>query len=399
MEMESKTMCPQGGVEEKMGVVGPRLAPVPEVQSISMEQVTELMEQGEEVSFVIVEDADQPLTWSHQATHITLSLDSQQAPQQGHDLVQGQGHDMQNQRQGVDCQHGDDPNLEIHQGQGDDSPDRQLGQGHSPDNHQGQGHSHGNQHGQGHDPLQPSALLSDGASPSQPISSEEGAQTNKSTVSIIVHPSTPPYSTVTANNISNNSLTVASSSSPVLVLSSSQQSAMSSSICDIVVKPDNLAQHIIAEKKSSVIIKTEAHTDDSDMSAANSKSGDRDTASDCGSVDKDSSAGNGNGDGGKMMHQCTKCDYASDNKHYLKQHVAFVHNAARIFKCPFCDYAGKRSHALKEHLVVHSSERPYNCQHCNATFRKKGHLTNHTKLHSSSTTANKPSGSFCSIYL
>ncbi|XP_033754018.1 uncharacterized protein LOC117337245 [Pecten maximus] len=83
----------------------------------------------------------------------------------------------------------------------------------------------------------------------------------------------------------------------------------------------------------------------------------------------------------KETFKCEECDYASYNKHYLKQHVDLVHHADRPFKCPFCDYAGKRSHSLREHLIVHSNERPYECTHCNATFRKKGHLTNHTKLH------------------
>ena len=83
----------------------------------------------------------------------------------------------------------------------------------------------------------------------------------------------------------------------------------------------------------------------------------------------------------EATYKCTKCDYCSHNKYYLKQHVELVHNAERPFKCPFCDYAGKRSHSLKEHLVVHSTNRPYECSLCSATFRKKGHLTNHIKMH------------------
>ncbi|XP_050398730.1 zinc finger protein 507 [Patella vulgata] len=82
--------------------------------------------------------------------------------------------------------------------------------------------------------------------------------------------------------------------------------------------------------------------------------------------------------------KCESCDYSSNNKHYLKQHVDLVHNAGRPYKCPYCDYAGKRNHSLREHLVVHSNERPFECNHCNATFRKKGHLTNHVKLHAMS---------------
>ena len=74
----------------------------------------------------------------------------------------------------------------------------------------------------------------------------------------------------------------------------------------------------------------------------------------------------------EATYKCTKCDYCSHNKYYLKQHVELVHNAERPFKCPFCDYAGKRSHSLKEHLVVHSTNRPYECSLCSATFRKKG---------------------------
>lgn len=86
------------------------------------------------------------------------------------------------------------------------------------------------------------------------------------------------------------------------------------------------------------------------------------------------------------IYKCDSCDYYSNNKNYLKQHMDIVHNSLRPYKCPFCDYAGKRSHALREHLIVHSSERPYECNFCNATFRKKGHLTNHIKLHNNSKT-------------
>ena len=86
---------------------------------------------------------------------------------------------------------------------------------------------------------------------------------------------------------------------------------------------------------------------------------------------------------GKELYRCSKCEYSSHNKHYLKQHVDLVHTAERPFKCPLCDYAGKRSHSLKEHLVVHSPFRPFMCPFCSASFRKKGHLTNHIKLHAS----------------
>ena len=88
----------------------------------------------------------------------------------------------------------------------------------------------------------------------------------------------------------------------------------------------------------------------------------------------------------KTVFKCSKCNYSSHNKHYLKQHTGLVHNAERLYKCPFCDYAGKRSYSLKEHLIVHSTYRPYECSYCNASFRKKGHLTNHVKMHSSQKT-------------
>ena len=88
----------------------------------------------------------------------------------------------------------------------------------------------------------------------------------------------------------------------------------------------------------------------------------------------------------RMLFRCSKCNYSSHNKHYLKQHTGLVHNAERLYKCPFCDYAGKRSYSLKEHLIVHSTYRPYECSFCNASFRKKGHLTNHVKMHSSQKT-------------
>lgn len=84
-----------------------------------------------------------------------------------------------------------------------------------------------------------------------------------------------------------------------------------------------------------------------------------------------------------QLYPCSFCDYYSDNKSYLKQHIDFVHISDRPFKCPYCEYAGKRSHALREHLIVHTDERPFQCTVCKATFRKKGHLTNHVKLHNS----------------
>ncbi|KAL4234652.1 hypothetical protein ACF0H5_006293 [Mactra antiquata] len=84
-----------------------------------------------------------------------------------------------------------------------------------------------------------------------------------------------------------------------------------------------------------------------------------------------------------QLYPCSFCDYYSENKFYLKQHIDLVHISGRPFKCPYCEYAGKRSRALREHLIVHSDERPFQCPVCKATFRKKGHLTNHVKLHNS----------------
>ena len=52
--------------------------------------------------------------------------------------------------------------------------------------------------------------------------------------------------------------------------------------------------------------------------------------------------------GGKL--KCDECDYSSENKQLLKNHVASVHKNIRHYRCSLCDYKSFYNQSVKFHI-------------------------------------------------
>jgi KRAB domain-containing zinc finger protein len=81
--------------------------------------------------------------------------------------------------------------------------------------------------------------------------------------------------------------------------------------------------------------------------------------------------------------KCTKCDYVTDNKQHLKNHIN-THNPHRTeFPCPQCDYKATRLDHLKTHIRIHNPDRfkDQKCTHCNYATDQKQNLRQHTERH------------------
>ena len=79
--------------------------------------------------------------------------------------------------------------------------------------------------------------------------------------------------------------------------------------------------------------------------------------------------------------KCELCGAAFKRKAHLQTHSKNVHSDdAKIFKCDKCDYASNESRWLKNHIsAVHLGLRPYKCETCESTFTQKSHLNTHMK--------------------
>ena len=52
--------------------------------------------------------------------------------------------------------------------------------------------------------------------------------------------------------------------------------------------------------------------------------------------------------GGKL--KCDECDYSTENKQLLKNHVASVHKNIRHYRCSLCDYKSFYNQSVKYHI-------------------------------------------------
>lgn len=99
---------------------------------------------------------------------------------------------------------------------------------------------------------------------------------------------------------------------------------------------------------------------------------------------------------------CDQCSKSLASAKGLREHIARVHTAERLFKCPLCTAA----HALKRDLDVHISKQHTNrwtsvflCSICHVEFSTKARVTNHQKTaHSGDSTASKKCDA-CGVFM
>ena len=99
--------------------------------------------------------------------------------------------------------------------------------------------------------------------------------------------------------------------------------------------------------------------------------------------------------GGNRLHQCMFCDYFSNKKSNIKQHVTRVHKNQHLepgdqgfttlvkpgFDCPDCDFTTTTHNSLQKHRIeVHDqSEVAINCDHCGFQAMSRSLMASHNK--------------------
>ena len=99
--------------------------------------------------------------------------------------------------------------------------------------------------------------------------------------------------------------------------------------------------------------------------------------------------------GGNRLHQCRFCDYFSNKKSNIKQHVKGVHKNLELesndqgfttlvkpcFDCPDCDFSTTTHNSLQKHAIVahDKSEDPINCDHCGFQSMSRSQMAIHNK--------------------
>ena len=102
---------------------------------------------------------------------------------------------------------------------------------------------------------------------------------------------------------------------------------------------------------------------------------------------------------GNRVHQCRFCDYVTNKKSNIKQHIKGVHKnllsdlesiekgfttllkPEKSFNCPDCDYTTTSQSGLQKHAIVahDKSDVPIKCDHCEFQSTSRRVMANHNK--------------------
>ncbi|XP_064091987.1 protein tramtrack, beta isoform-like isoform X7 [Macrobrachium nipponense] len=85
---------------------------------------------------------------------------------------------------------------------------------------------------------------------------------------------------------------------------------------------------------------------------------------------------------GNKVYQCTSCQYLSDRKYNLEEHLR-THTGEKPFACPYCPYRSNKKANLKIHIRRHTGEKPYFCPRCPYRASQKINLIKHNCPNSS----------------
>jgi len=81
----------------------------------------------------------------------------------------------------------------------------------------------------------------------------------------------------------------------------------------------------------------------------------------------------------KKKHPCSLCDYSSDQKIHLREHMV-THTKVKAFKCTHCDKRFTQKGSLTTHVrSIHTKESKHECQICRKVFNHRHHLLTHVR--------------------
>ncbi|KAF5290130.1 hypothetical protein FQA39_LY14911 [Lamprigera yunnana] len=88
----------------------------------------------------------------------------------------------------------------------------------------------------------------------------------------------------------------------------------------------------------------------------------------------------------KRIYRCYTCNYTTDTKKYLVNHMREHKKKRETYNCLHCHYHFNTKLALEKHILKHTRERKrekHKCSECSYTSTTKWHMIRHSKTHSS----------------